>query len=98
MQHLSHLKDLPDILNYEVSLSPALPKHKITNKLEDTATTGISSDLFSNFKLFANFTSAAYCPQNEDPTAPAGTPITCPGNNCTLVSADKTTSVIQFGA
>ncbi|KUJ19592.1 alpha/beta-hydrolase [Mollisia scopiformis] len=63
----------------------------------DNTTSGISEDLFDKFKLFANFTSAAYCPSNELADSTAGTLITCPGTNCTLVEADNVTSIVEFG-
>ncbi|TVY29314.1 Lipase, partial [Lachnellula hyalina] len=58
-------------------------------------TTGITEALLDNFKLFANFTSASYCPSNENSTV--GSPITYSGTACPLVEADNVTSVVEFG-
>jgi hypothetical protein len=69
----------------------------ITKKvLADNTTVGISEALLSNFKLYANFTSASYCPNNENSTS--GTPITCPPTVCPLVEADNVTSILSFGS
>lgn len=63
----------------------------------DNTISGISEGLFDNFKLFANFTGAAYCPNNEESTTATGTLITCPGTNCTQVEADNVTAIVEFG-
>ena len=61
----------------------------------DFTTIGISESLLDNFKLFANFTAASYCPRNENSTSE--TLITCPLGVCPLVEADCVTSLVEFG-
>lgn len=68
---------------------------KIADDIADNTTSGISEDLFDNFKLFANFTAAAYCPNNENSTS--GSLVTCSGSNCTLIEADNVTAIVEFG-
>jgi hypothetical protein len=63
--------------------------------LPDTTTIGISEDLFDNFKMFANFTAASYCPSNEN--SKVDSPITCPGSICPRVEVDNVTAVVEFG-
>ncbi|KAE9368372.1 alpha/beta-hydrolase, partial [Stipitochalara longipes BDJ] len=53
----------------------------------------ISQSLLDNFKLFANFTAASYCPNNENSTSESL--ITCPNNACPLVEADNVTSLVE---
>jgi hypothetical protein len=62
--------------------------------LADETTIGISENLFHNFKLFANFTAASYCPGNENSTTDS--PILCSGSICPLVEADNVTAVVEF--
>ena len=72
-----------------------LTKTLLIDDCADNTTSGISEDLFDNFKLFANFTAAAYCLNNENSTA--GSLITCAGSNCTPVEADNVTAIVEFG-
>ncbi|KAN0094055.1 alpha/beta-hydrolase [Hyaloscypha variabilis] len=62
---------------------------------DNTTTVGISQSLLDNFRLFANFTAASYCPGNENSTS--GSLITCTDNACPLVEADNATSLVEFG-
>ncbi|KAE8454100.1 hypothetical protein EG329_005023 [Mollisiaceae sp. DMI_Dod_QoI] len=68
---------------------------KVAYGLADSTTSGISEELFDSFKLFANFTAAAYCPNNENSTT--GTLITCSDTICSLVEADNVSAVVEFG-
>jgi len=76
-------------------LANPLPGLSIQLQTRDTKTVGITESLLSNFKLFANFTAASYCPNNENATA--NTPVTCPNNECDLAEASSPTVILSFG-
>ena len=54
---------------------------------------GISDGLLENFKLYAGYAAAAYCPGNNDSP---GTQVTCPCGNCPLVEASNATTISEF--
>ncbi|CAG8980583.1 hypothetical protein HYALB_00002581, partial [Hymenoscyphus albidus] len=56
----------------------------------------VTDAVLDNFKLFANYTAASYCPNNQNSSA--DTLITCISTACTLVEENKAVSLVEFGA
>jgi len=53
----------------------------------------VTSPEFANFQLFAQYSAAAYCPNDNNST---GSAITCADDVCPLVEAAGATSVVEF--
>ncbi|TVY45929.1 Mono- and diacylglycerol lipase [Lachnellula occidentalis] len=85
------------VLGALVFQTNALPLQLTRDVLQprDNTTNGITEALLDNFKLFANFTAASYCPSNENSTV--GSLVSCAESACPLVEADIVTSVVEFG-
>ncbi|KAL3422811.1 lipase [Phlyctema vagabunda] len=82
------------ILVYSAVASPvavALDKH-----IESRNVT-VSPAEIVRLRLFANFTAASYCPNNQDPASVPGQLITCNGTICASVEETEATSLLQFG-
>lgn len=61
--------------------------------LTDYVSTTVTDASLANFKLFAQYSGAAYCPNNNNSTGDA---ITCASDACPLVEAAGATSSLEF--
>jgi len=71
------------------------PNRLVTRSDSTVEIFGISQALLDEFKLFANYTAASYCPNNENATF--NSPVTCGGSICPLVETDSATIITSFG-
>jgi hypothetical protein len=67
------------------------------NTQDDPSTELISQDLFNIIALYGQYSAAAYCTQNYDPTYSFNT-LACPSKNCQQVQSAKTNITLQLSA